>query len=143
MNLTGEVSMVFAIYSTSLFIIVGLASLPSVGEAMDKKQWSFVFGPIVWLALAFGHVHYCVISFRVIQGTRELYGGIPHSTLLGSLLPWFAFFLKSVQLCVTYGASVLRKMTGLSEDRRPSTTQHFSTSDSQELDYTGSEDSEW
>lgn len=111
MNLTGQVSMMFAIYSTSLFVIVGLCSLPSVGEAMNKKQWSFVFGPVVWLALVMGHVHYCVIYFRVIKGSFEQYGSIPHATLLGSLLPWLAFLLKFVQLCVTYGFAFLRKLT--------------------------------
>jgi len=135
MNLTGEVSMMFAVYSTSLFIIVGLASLPSVGEAMNKAQWAFIFGPVVWLALAMGHAHYCVIYFRAIMGTREMYGGIPHATLLGSLLPWFAFFLKFLQLVVTYGLAAWRKLVGTDQSRRASTTmpsgfsKQFSISD--------------
>jgi len=117
MNLTGQVSMMFAIYSTSLFIIVGLCSLPSVGESMNKKQWSFVFGPVVWLGLAMGHVHYCVIYFRVIQGSFKTYGSIPHATLLGSLLPWLAFLLKFIQFCVTYCLPLIRKMTGHQKKR--------------------------
>lgn len=110
MNLTGEVSMMFAVYSTTLFIIVGLCSLPCVGDGMTKAQWNFVFGPVVWTALAFGHVHYCVIYFRVIRGSFKANGSIPHATLLGSLLPWLAFALKFVQIGVSVLMPIMRKM---------------------------------
>ena len=124
MNVTGEVSVLFAILSTSLYIIVGLASLPSVGESMNKAQSEFVFGPVVWFALACGHVHNLVIYFEMFKGSRERIGGIPHVTLLGSLLPWLAFFLKFVQLCVTYCMPVILRLLGIQMRHRPSTTKH-------------------
>ena len=57
MNWEGEASMLFAAISTSLFGIVGIVSLPSVGHAMNKAQFGLVFGPVVWGALATGLLH--------------------------------------------------------------------------------------
>ena len=51
MEWNDEASMLCAVLSTSLFTINGIASLPSVGQAMNKAQFSFVFGPVVWSAL--------------------------------------------------------------------------------------------
>ena len=98
MDIVGEVSMMFAIYSFALYIIIALSSMPGINEAMNKAQWDFVFGPVCWAALAFAHVHYCVIFFTKIRGTLELYGGIPHATVLASILPWIAFILKFIQM---------------------------------------------
>lgn len=98
MDIVGEVSMMFAIYSFALYIIVALSSIPGISEAMNKAQWDFVFGPVCWTALAFAHVHYCVIFFTKFQGTLELYGGILHPTVLASILPWMAFILKFIQI---------------------------------------------
>ena len=72
MDIVGEVSMMFAICSFALYIIVALSSMPSINEAMNKAQWDFVFGPVCWTALAFAHFHHCVIFFSKIQGTLEL-----------------------------------------------------------------------
>lgn len=49
-----EVSMLFAILSSSLYILLGIASLPSVSRALNKAQAMLVFGTVVWIALLFG-----------------------------------------------------------------------------------------
>ena len=65
---------------------------------MNKAQWNFLFGPVVWVALAFGHVHNLIIYYNIIRGTFDTYGSLPHATVLGSLLPWAAFALKFLQV---------------------------------------------
>lgn len=112
MNLTGELSMMFGIISFSLFIITGIASLPSVGHAMNKAQFDFVYGPVVWLALITGQLHCVIIYFKVVRGTREFYGGIPHVTILASILPWVAIGLKVIQMIVCRILPLIYKKTG-------------------------------
>jgi len=70
MDWTGEASMLTAVLSTSLFIITGIASLPSVGQAMNKAQFMIVFGPVVWLALSFGLAH-VMLSSKLDRNSTE------------------------------------------------------------------------
>ena len=122
MNLYGELSMMFAVISFSLFIITGIASLPSVGDAMNKAQFDFVYGPIVWLALITGQIHCVIIFFKAIRGTRELYGGIPHSTTLGMIMPWVAIGLKVIQMIACRVLPFIYEKTGKADELQ--TTQH-------------------
>lgn len=95
-----------AILSTSLFIITGLASLPSVGRAMNKSQFMFVFGPVVWLALAFGTMHFMFLGVESWtadpRSPRAWSRGMPPVTLMASLIPLLVMFIKAVQVILLW-----------------------------------------
>ncbi|KAL7519006.1 hypothetical protein ACHAWX_003810 [Stephanocyclus meneghinianus] len=97
-----EASMLTAVLSTSLFIITGIASLPSVGDAMNKAQFACVFGPVVWMALALGVMHVMFLGVTSWTETpRSPYAwarGMPPDTLLSSVFPLSVMFLKAVQI---------------------------------------------
>ncbi|KAL3788907.1 hypothetical protein HJC23_002661 [Cyclotella cryptica] len=101
-----EASMLTAVVSTSLFVITGIASLPSVGDAMNKAQFACVFGPVVWMALALGVMHVLFIGVTSWTATpRSPYAwarGMPPETLLSSVFPLFVMFLKAVQVGLGY-----------------------------------------
>lgn len=59
MNWMGEVSFSSAVWSTGLYLIMGVCSLPSVAPSMTSRHFKFVFGPLAWVALlvvTLGHV---------------------------------------------------------------------------------------
>jgi hypothetical protein len=66
-----------AVLSTSLFIITGIASLPSVGHSMNKAQFMFVYGQIVWAALGLGVLHVSLFQgFTVVPCLALLFGAL-------------------------------------------------------------------
>lgn len=89
---------------------------------MNRAQWDLVFGPVVWLALACGHVHYSVIYFQKTMGLRKKYGGIPHITILAGALPWFAIALKLFQIVFVRVMSMVSMVRSKGEALR--TTRH-------------------
>ena len=109
MEWNDEASMLAAVLSVSLFIITGIASLPSVGNEMNKAQFMLVFGPVVWAALALGLLHVMFLGVPSWTATpRSRYSWarrMPPITLMASVLPLLVMFIKTVQVC---HASVLR-----------------------------------
>mmetsp|Transcript_19099 Transcript_19099/g.31350 ORF Transcript_19099/g.31350 Transcript_19099/m.31350 type:complete len:455 (-) Transcript_19099:35-1399(-) len=109
MEWNDEASMLTAVLSVSLFMITGIASLPSVGNEMNKAQFKLVFGPVVWSALALGVMHIMFLGVPSWTATpRSRYSwsrGMPPVTLMASVLPLLVMFIKSVQVC---HASMLR-----------------------------------
>ena len=109
MNWDDEASMLTAVLSTSLFIITGIASLPSVSHAMNKVQFAIIFGKVVWCALALGTAH--VMFLGVSSWTAEPRNpyvwtrGMPPTTLLASVFPLFAIFIKTLQVCTSWIAA--------------------------------------
>ena len=105
MEWNDEASMLTAVLSTSLFIITGIASLPSVGHAMNKAQFMLVFGPVVWLALALGLMHIMFLGVPSWTETpRSPYSwarGMPPSTLMASVFPLLVLFIKVSQVGLT------------------------------------------
>eukprot|EP00970_Alexandrium_tamarense_P004338 scaffold723_cov298-Alexandrium_tamarense.AAC.10 len=101
-----EASMLTAVLSTSLFIITGIASLPSVGHSMNKAQFMFVYGQIVWAALGLGVLHIMFLGVPSWTASpRSPYSwarGMPPITLMASLLPLLVMFIKAVQVCHTF-----------------------------------------
>ncbi|KAL7541472.1 hypothetical protein ACHAXR_011754 [Thalassiosira sp. AJA248-18] len=110
MEWNDEASMLTAVLSTSLFIITGIASLPSVGNAMNKAQFMLVFGPIVWIALALGVMHVMFLGVESWTETpRSPYSwtrDMPPVTLMASVFPLLAMFLKSAQICMSWVVAV-------------------------------------
>lgn len=98
-----EASMLTAVLSLSLFIITGIASLPSVGHEMNKAQFMLVFGPVVWSALTLGLMHVMFLGVPSWTETpRSRYSwarGMPPVTLMASVLPLLVMFIKTVQVC--------------------------------------------
>ena len=94
--------MLFAALSFTLFIIVGLASLPSIQAAMNKAQFELVFGPIVWVALVCGLVHIIVLGEESWHEKGEnpyaWAGNMPPVTLMASLVPLLVLALKFLQV---------------------------------------------
>jgi predicted dinucleotide-binding enzyme len=117
MRWTGEASMLFGVISTSLFSIVGIASLPSVGAVMNKAQASLVFGPLVWLGLMTALAHIMILGVESWSEKDEnLYswpGDMPPVTLMASLVPLLVLFLKFLQVTITIIQAIQK-----SRDRR-------------------------
>lgn len=101
MEWNDEASMLCAVLSTSLFTINGIASLPSVSQAMNKAQFAFVFGPVVWSALALGTMHIMFLGVPSWSYPRSPYSwarDMPPITLMASVVPLFVLSIKFVQL---------------------------------------------
>ena len=106
MEWNDEASMLTAVLSTSLFIITGIASLPSVGNAMNKAQFMLVFGPVVWGALALGVMHIMFLGVPSwTESPRSKYawaGDMPPVTLMSSVFPLFILLIKFVQVVLSW-----------------------------------------
>ncbi len=127
MEWNDEASMLTAVLSTSLFIITGIASLPSVGHEMNKAQFMLVFGPVVWSALALGVMHVMFLgvpSWTANPRSRYSWArGMPPVTLMASVLPLLVMFIKAIQVC---HASMLRMKNWLTSRRHHVSSIHAS-----------------
>ena len=123
MQKSEEMSMLFATISTSLFLIIGVTSLPSAAHSLNKTQAFVVFGIVVWVALLFGWLHIFMLTCEGKTGQNmECRGWFhphsPHSwanemppiTLMASLLPFLVFFLKLLDLTISYSKRVFWSM---------------------------------
>jgi hypothetical protein len=98
-----EWSLFMAVVSTSFFSIVGIISFPSVGTAMNKAQFGWVFGPVVYGGLATGLAHIMFLGVESWSEQDNPYswaGNMPPITLMASLLPLLVLFLKFIQVII-------------------------------------------
>lgn len=99
MSWRGELSLFFATAGFMLLTTTGICSLPSISREMTKKQWAFVFGPLVWLGFLCAMAHIWVIGMDGWKGTT----GMPGVTLMSSLIPFVAIALKLIQIVLSIG----------------------------------------
>ena len=93
----GEVSLLFATLSTTLLVILGLTSLPTVNQSMSWREWDFIQSKLGYLSMLFGFLH---IFFYVYKGLAPKHVGnwgyLPHHTFLMLLLPFIVMMLKLI-----------------------------------------------
>ena len=77
LNVTGELSMVFGIFSLLIFTAVALTSLPSIAASLKVDQWQFV--------QRLGYAGLTLVLLHVI--TMGLEGWLKPATWPGRLLP--------------------------------------------------------
>lgn len=82
-------------------MILGICSLPSVGAEMTSKQWELVFGPMAWVALAFGTIHVLVMGVKGWNDQEGWPGNLPPITLTSTVVPLAVMLLKLVQMVVS------------------------------------------
>lgn len=102
LNSIGENSLFFAVLGTSLYIIMGICSLPSVAMHMTNKQWQVIYGPVAWIALSFGTVHVLVMGVKGWDDQHKWPGNMPPITLTSVLIPLVVLFLKVAQVCLLF-----------------------------------------
>lgn len=100
MTANGECSFMFGAFSASLYLVLGICSLPSVAEHMTKAQWDFVYGPIAWVALAFGTIHVICQGLNVTWHKAPWVnaGYMPPITLVSTVFPFAVICFKFFQM---------------------------------------------
>ena len=101
LNAVGESSFFFAVLGSGLYAIMGICSMPSVGSQMTSKQWQVVYGPIAWIALAFGTIHVMIMGVKGWDDQEKWPGGLPPITMTSVLIPLLVMWLKLVQVLLT------------------------------------------
>lgn len=102
LNAIGESSFFFGILGMGLYVIMGLCSLPSVGSHMTSKQWQLVYGPVAWIALAFGTIHVLIMGVKGWDDQEGWPGGMPPITLTAVLIPLAVMWLKLMQVALVF-----------------------------------------
>ena len=132
LNRMGEASFFFAIFGSGLYAIMGVCSLPSVGNNLTRKAWEFVYGPIAWFALCFGTAHVLIMGVKGWVVKKNVWpGDMPPITMISVLLPMLVLFMKLVQFIVCRVVAHLRKQ----EDSKMQLRQYKKNDD-----YTNTED---
>jgi hypothetical protein len=101
LNAKGENSFFFAILGAALYSILGICSIPSIGSQMTSKQWQLVYGPVAWVALAFGTIHVLIMGVPGWSDQSGWAGNLPPITLTATVFPLFVMGLKCVQVILT------------------------------------------
>jgi len=121
MTSNGESSFMFGAFAAGLYLVMGIASLPSVAENMTRAQWDFVYGPVAWFALWMGTAHVMCQGIDVTwqKGPWRGAGYMPPITLVSTVFPIAVIAMKFFQVlfvwCMDYRARGKK--------------QYFSTSD--------------
>lgn len=129
-----ELSFLFATLGFCSYTVCAIASLPAVGAAMNYKQWDFVFGKFIWLALALGTLHPIMLGVKgwKLESSRPL--GMPSPTLMSSVLPLTVMAAKLLQVLICAAQRRLQRFTPIhsrhekltSVKERPERTSHTS-----------------
>lgn len=131
MDWNTEWSFFMAVLSTSFYIIVGIASLPSVNTNMNKAQAFLIFGVVIWMALIAGLLHvmfWGVHSWTEDPRSKHAWANdMPPVTLMASVVPLFALFLEFIYLLLFLGSILFRFLA-------PKTTTSPQISAAQEVD---------
>ena len=110
LNPKGEMSFFFGIIGSGLYAIMGVCSLPSVGNQLTRRTWEFVYGPIAWLALLFGTTHVLIMGVKGwVVKKNNWPGELPPITMISVLIPMLVLFMKIVQYVVCHVVLHLRK----------------------------------
>lgn len=112
LNSIGESSLFFGTLAVSLYVILGLCSMPSIGVHLTNKQWQLVFGPLAWIALAFGTVHVLIMGVKGWNDQHTWPGSMPPITLMSTLIPLLVMGIKVFQMIIAhYGSKGYRKQS--------------------------------
>jgi hypothetical protein len=99
MSLNGELAFMCGCFGASLYVILGICSVPSVAEQMTNRQWLFVYGPVAWLALFFGTFHVIPQGVGVTWNKKSKWpAGLPPITVMSTVLPMLVMSIKIVQV---------------------------------------------
>uniref|UniRef100_A0A0G4HH55 Pyrroline-5-carboxylate reductase catalytic N-terminal domain-containing protein n=1 Tax=Chromera velia CCMP2878 TaxID=1169474 RepID=A0A0G4HH55_9ALVE len=118
-SLYGGLTLLTGTIGFVLYSVAAAASLPSVGGAMNRKQWAFVFGPLSWGALIAANAH--VLFYGAAHGPGVLKSlasgkqttcGVPSVYIAAPLLPSLVLLLKGLQVVVRVGAWVCGGLCG-------------------------------
>ena len=118
-----ELSLLFATLSTTLLVILGLTSLPTVNQSMSWREWDFVQSKLGYLSMLFGFLH---IFFYVYKGMFRAHSwkyGLPHHTFLMLLLPFIVLMLKFVLIMPGVNGMLMRIRKGWERGKKRQTTQ--------------------
>lgn len=82
------------VLSMTLFIIVGLSTVPSIGESLNWKEWIWIQRNVGIAALYFGTAHVVLMGYKGWKdvGDTSVKKGLPSITFL-STIPVMAVLL--------------------------------------------------
>ena len=75
---------------------------------MTNRKWQLVYGPIAWIALAFGTIHVLITGTPGWNDQERWPGNLPPTNLTSTMIPLTAMFLKLLQIFVCRVSRVLR-----------------------------------
>lgn len=93
LNLTGELSMLFGILAFFIFFAVALASIPSIGAALDERKWKAV-QRAGYLALALVLLHVFVMGIEGWLKPSGWPGGLLPISLVASVVIAFTLLVR-------------------------------------------------
>ena len=64
--------MIMGIFSFSLYLILGVCSLPSVAQKLSWSEWSFIQSVLGYLGLAMGGIHTFLLLVNELCSDRKL-----------------------------------------------------------------------
>ena len=96
-----ETAMFFGIVGFALYVVMGICSIPSVADAMNSRQWQFVYGVVAWTALIFGLCHNLFIGKNIMQMINFWPNTIPHATVMSCTIPIGVIGLKVIQVLLS------------------------------------------
>ncbi|XP_029645003.1 metalloreductase STEAP4-like [Octopus sinensis] len=110
MNFQGEANISAGILAILCMIIVGLSSLPSVGNILNWREWRFVQSHLGYITLLFATAHVLIFSFP--YWIRRPSGLWKSSTFLSCLIPMITLCLKFLLLLPCIGNYVYKIRSG-------------------------------
>lgn len=100
MNAVGEFSLCFGVLGTSLYAIMGVASLHSVASNMNMAQWDLIYGAVAWGALLCGVMHVLIMGVQGWTAVDKWPGGLPPITMTSTIFPMAVIGLKLTQVLI-------------------------------------------
>ena len=93
MNWLGETVLVLGVLAVLLMFILGLTSVPAIGDLLNWREWTVVHSYLGYLCLLLATLHVTVIALPDWLA-EPAYKAVQRLTLLSCILPWIVLGLK-------------------------------------------------
>ncbi|GAB1604386.1 metalloreductase STEAP4-like [Argonauta hians] len=117
MNLRGEANVSVGVLAILCMIVIGLSSLPSVGDILNWREWKFVQSHLGYITLLLATIHVLIFSFPYwIKRPSSLWRS---GTFLSTFLAMVTLFLKLLLLMPCIGNYVYKIRSGWERKKSP------------------------
>ncbi len=117
---TGEFVVLFGVLAFLLMSILGLTSVPAVGNLLNWREWVFVQSQMGFLCLVMATLHATVKGCSEWLISKDWFEVVQRLSFQSNMIPYFTLILKAILLIPPISAYVWKIRRGWERDAQKS-----------------------
>ena len=112
----GECVILFGLLALLLMCLLGLTSVPAIGNLLNWREWVFVQSQLGVVCLILAAIHITVKGFSEWMGSKDWFEVVQRLSFQSTLIPYFTLLLKLFLLLPPVSAYVWKIRRGWERD---------------------------